>query len=305
MEDVENVLLVVNPIAGDTDKSGLIRQVEEYTARHDLHLTVYNTTGHQDKQRITELLNTFQAHRVLIAGGDGTIKLIAEVLRNQTIPMGILPTGSANGLAQNLALPADLNEALDVAMGDHFIDIDAICVNNHLCLHISDLGLNAELIKHYEAGSIRGKLGYFLQSIPTLIESEMPFKFEVTAGDTSFRREGILLAITNARQYGTGATINPAGKLDDGKFEVLVFKNFDVIEIFKTLQEDTELDPDFVEFISTSRARVHCQQPVPFQIDGEYYGEVQDLNISILHKHIRIAVERQIEQHGEYLTKKM
>lgn len=292
MEDARNILLVVNPIAGDTDKSNLIHEVEQYAAQRSLSLAMYSTTGHQDEQRITELLNSFQAHRVLIAGGDGTIKLMGEVLRNRAIPMGILPTGSANGLARNLALPADLNEALDVAMGHHLIDIDAICVNDHLCLHVSDLGLNAELIKHYEAGNIRGKLGYLLQSIPTLIDSEMPFTFEVTADDTTFRREGILLAIANARQYGTGATINPTGKLDDGKFEVLVFKNFDVIEIFKTLQENTELDPDFVEYISTSRARIHCRQPVPFQIDGEYYGEVQDLDISILPKHLKIAVER-------------
>lgn len=291
MEDVKNILLIVNPVAGDMDKGDLIRLTEERALEQNLTLTLYSTTGDQDQKKITDLLNSFQAHRVLVAGGDGTIKLMAEVLRNQKIPMGILPTGSANGLAHNLAVPVVLHEALDVALGDHLTEIDAICINHHLCLHVSDLGLNAELIKHYEAGKIRGKLGYILQSIPTLIDSDMPFTFEVSSNETTLHREGILLAIANARQYGTGATINPIGRLDDGKFEVLVFKKFDVIEIAKTLQEDTGLAPDFVEFISTTRAQVHCQQPVPFQVDGEYYGEVQDLDISILPKHLTVAVK--------------
>ena len=292
MEDPKNILLVVNPIAGDIDKGDLIRQVEEYTAQRSMQLELYKTTGHDDEAKIADILNTFTAHRVLIAGGDGSVKLLAEVMRNQATPMGILPTGSANGLARNLALPQDLGEALDVAMGNRLIDIDAICVNDYLCLHVSDLGLNAELIKHYESGSIRGKLGYMIQSIPTLIQSGMPFTFEVSVGGDTFRQEGILLAIANARQYGTGAIINPTGKMDDGKFEVLVFKKFDMIDILKTLSEDTEPDPDFVKSISTTQAKIHCQQPVPFQVDGEYYDEVQDLDVSILPKHLKIAVGR-------------
>ena len=292
MKDIMNVLLVVNPVAGDVDKSEVIRQVEAYTEQHGMRLKLYKTTGQDDERHITELLNSYSAHRVLVAGGDGSIKMLAEVMRDQKVPMGILPTGSANGLARNLALPSTIREALEIALGDCLRDIDAICINNHLCLHLSDLGLNAELIRHYEAGNIRGKLGYLIQSIPTLIESDMPFDFDVTIGDTSVQHQGILLAIANAQQYGTGAVINPEGRMDDGKFEVLIFKKFDMIEIMKTLNEDLEPDPDFVESYATTHAHIHCHQPVPFQIDGEYYDEVRHLEVSILPKHLKIAVGR-------------
>ena len=292
MEDPKNVLLVVNPIAGGIDKAELISRAKEYTAQRNINLNIYKTTGNQDREKIIEILNTFTAHRVLIAGGDGTVKLLAETLLDHTIPIGILATGSANGLARSLDLVPDLDEALDVALGNRLIDIDAICVNDYLCLHVSDLGLNAELIKHYESGNIRGKLGYFIQSIPTLLQSDMPFTFEVSVENQTFHKEGILLAIANARKYGTGAVINPVGKINDGKFEVLIFKKFDVIEILKTLSEEAKPDPDFVESISTTQAKIYCRQPVPFQVDGEYYGEVQHLNVSILPKHLKIAVGR-------------
>lgn len=285
----EPILLVVNPISGDRDKSELIRQVEQ-TVRPHHPLEIYITTGTDDQARITNLLNTFPARRVLVAGGDGTIKLMAEALRNHETALGILPTGSANGLARSLNLPSLPHEALTVALGNHFQKTDALCINNELCLHISDLGLNAELIRHYEAGNVRGKLGYALQTIPTLMSSNMPFTFDVTVDQGSYCRQGILLALANAQKYGTGATINPGGKIDDGKFEVLVFKKLDVLEIAKTLQEEVRLDSDFAESFSTTHAVIRCQQPVPFQIDGEYCGEVQHLDVSILPHHLNIAV---------------
>ncbi len=288
-DPTDPVLLVVNPISGDLDKTELIGQVEQ-AVRPSHPFEMYLTTGSDDQARITELLNTFPARRVLVAGGDGTIKLMAEVLRDQKVPLGILPTGSANGLARSLGIPDNSEEALRVALGHHFQDTDALCINNELCLHVSDLGLNAELIHHYERGSMRGKLGYALQTIPTLISSDMPYTFDITVNGRTFRKQGILLALANAQKYGTGATINPEGRIDDGKFELLIFKKLDVLEIAKTLREEVQLDGDFAESFTTTHAVIHCQQPVPFQIDGEYCGEVKHLDVSILPHHLKIAV---------------
>jgi YegS/Rv2252/BmrU family lipid kinase len=283
------ILLVVNPISGDTDKSELIRRVEQ-KLHLDHPLEIYTTTGTDDQKHITSLLNTFAARRVLVAGGDGTIKLMAEVLRDRDIAIGILPTGSANGLAHSLDIPLALEDALTVALGNHIQKTDVLCINNSLSLHISDLGLNAELIRHYEAGNVRGKIGYALQAVPTLLDSEMPFTFDVRVDQGQWSKQGVLLALANARKYGTGATINPDGKIDDGKFEVLIFKKIDVLEIAKTLREDVQLDSDFAESFSTTHATIRCEQPVPFQIDGEYCGEVQQLEVSILPEHLKIAV---------------
>ncbi|MGB3851176.1 MAG: diacylglycerol kinase family protein [Tunicatimonas sp.] len=285
----EPILLVVNPISGDMDKSELVRQVAQKVCP-GYPLEIYYTTGTDDQKQITTLLNTFAARRVLVAGGDGTIKLIAEVLRDRDIAIGILPTGSANGLARSLDIPLATEDALTVALGDCFQKADALCINNNLCLHISDLGVNAELIRHYESGKVRGKLGYALQTVPTLLDSEMPFTFNVSVDQGRWKKQGVLLALANARKYGTGATINPDGKIDDGKFEVLLFKKLDVLEIAKTLREDVQLDDDFAESFSTTHATICCEHPVPFQIDGEYGGEVQHLEVSILPEHLRIAV---------------
>jgi diacylglycerol kinase family enzyme len=168
--------------------------------------------------------------------------------------------------------------------------LDVLFINNKLCLHIADLGINAELIKNYENSGIRGKLGYFLQTIPTLINSESPFHFQVKTEDGIIEETGVLLAIANANKFGTGATINPEGKMNDGKFEILIFKNLNFIEILKTIKVAPEMSSDFVHIVSTSKAEISCKTKVPFQIDGEFLGEIKKASVTIKKEALLMAV---------------
>lgn len=289
MGNIKTVLLVVNPISGDLDKSHLLAQVKTEIIDIKANLIVFYTKGENDVKELSQTIGKINPCRIICAGGDGTIKLVAEALRSRKIPLGIIPAGSANGLATNLDLPENINDQIKTALGDEVNAIDIIMIDDEVCLHMSDFGLNAELIRNYQRSTVRGKIGYLLQSIPTLVESEYPFQFVIEANGKILKTEGILVAIANARSYGTGATVNPKGKIDDGKFEILIFKNFDVIEILKTLRNEVELDPEFMETIQTTEARISCTKPVAFQIDGEYLGERQNVNITIKARDLILA----------------
>lgn len=290
MKIKNQILLVVNPISGDIDKSKLIEAVKAEINIRNYFLEIYKTSGKNDQDGIEKIIFEFQPERILVAGGDGTIQLVAEVLKKHDIPIGILPAGSANGLALNLNLPANLNEQLKVALGDTFFKMDTLQINNRTCLHIADLGINAELIRNFQNSNIRGKLGYLLHSIPTLMNCEYPFEFEIETNGKQFVQKGVLLAIANARKFGTGANINPSGKLNDGSFELILFKTLNFVEIFKTLNDQIMLDPDFAEIISTNNALINCKTPVSFQIDGEYIGEISKVVATIGSKKLDIAV---------------
>ncbi len=67
--------------------------------------------------------------RILIIGGDGTIKFVAEALENEDVIFGIIPAGSANGLAVDLGLPESIEDNLTIAFNSHFIEIDMIAIN--------------------------------------------------------------------------------------------------------------------------------------------------------------------------------
>ena len=289
MEKIKNVLLVVNPISGGIDKTDLIEIVQKEVKKIQANLQLFHTTGDEDIFNLQEKIKEIEPCRIIVAGGDGTIKITAEALKGRDIPVGILPVGSANGLSVNLLLPSTIEEQLKVALGDQLRKMDVIKIGDQCCLHMSDFGLNAELIRKYEKSPVRGKLGYLLQSIPTLVESNYPFQFEIEVNNQKIYKEGILLAIANAKSYGTGATVNPKGKIDDGQFEILIFKNFDMLEILKTLRNEVELDPDFVEIIPTTQANICCLTSVAFQIDGEYLGEKECVEVIISPEKFTIA----------------
>lgn len=284
------VLMVVNPISGAIDKDSIIEQADKILQEKEGERRIFMTSGKRDKEELTALIEDYKPNRIFSIGGDGTIKLIAEILKDDSIPLAIFPAGSANGLAENLELPSDNAELTRIGLSDNFVHLDTITINHELCLHISDIGLNAALIKNYEEGNIRGKLGYLIQSIPTLIQSDFPFQFKIIKEGRTIHRNAVLVAIANARRYGTGSTINPNGRYDDGKFEILIFKKFDIPQILKTFREHVELSEDFLEIYSASEIHIECEKNIPFQIDGEYRGELRKVHAKISPVKVRITV---------------
>ncbi len=286
----KHILIIGNPISGGTNKDELYSNVATEIQNLKYTCEVFQTTGKNDLQLIEEIITRTNPQRVIVAGGDGTIQLVAALLQNFEIPLGIIPAGSANGLALNLELPATLNDQIKTALGDKLIDLNIINIGNHICIHIADLGINAELIRNYENSEIRGKLGYALQTIPTLIKTNYPFEFEIECNGKVFHHTAVLLAIANANKFGTGANINPVGKLDDDIFELIIFKNLSIVEIFKTLNDQSVANPEVVEVIATNEAIIRCNTPVAFQIDGEYVGEKTLVEARISRKKIKVAV---------------
>ncbi|MCF0059716.1 diacylglycerol kinase family protein [Dyadobacter sp. CY356] len=286
----QKVLLVVNPISGDKDKQEILSKVTARAEEDGYVLSVFSTTGDDDLAQIRELVKNLCPSRVLVAGGDGTISMVAEALQGQDVIFGIIPAGSANGLSADFGLPVSIEESIEVAFGDNSVQIDAVKINEDISLHLSDIGLNALLVKNYENGDVRGKLGYALEMFKTLNEHEN-FQVRITTDQGVLETEALVVIIANAKKYGTGISINPFGDMSDGKFELVIAKKIDFIETAKFLTGNTEFNPEVMEFLSVEKAKIECvDREVYFQVDGEYKGEVKELNAEILKGFVRIAI---------------
>lgn len=282
--------MVVNPISGDLDKSEFIQEVKFFADALHLRFVLYQTTGANDQESIKKLFDLHKPERIIVAGGDGTIKMVAESLSQCDVIIGILPAGSANGLSVDLNLPSSLPENVKIAFNNEPMDMDMISINGKKSMHLSDLGLNAELVKNYENGTTRGKLGYALQTFSTLSEMKEPFAAKIFANKEEFNVVARIIIIANSQKYGTGITVNPNGKMDDGKFELVIIKNLDLFVFGQIITGNMPLDSEDVLIISTDKAKITTEELVPFQIDGEFMGEVKELDIHILHKQLKVAV---------------
>ncbi len=286
----KNIIIVVNPVSGAVKKKEIVDSTLLFAKNENLESILYETSGTKDVENIKNLYNIHKPERIIIIGGDGTIRMVAEAIAKEDVILGIIPAGSANGFALDLDLQLTLEKNLEVAFLHQFMEVDIITINGKISIHLSDLGLNAELIKNYEQGEIHGKWGYALNTITTLFDSGEPFTAKIKANNETFGYVARMIVIANAKKYGTGVVINPNGVMNDGKFELVILKNFDLIIFGQIISGNMPSDPDDVEIISTDKATIELDSPVSFQIDGEYCGTETKLDIKILHKQLKIAV---------------
>lgn len=283
-------ILVINPISGDVDKTEIVEKTIAIANEMHIDIVVYETTGKDDEEEILKLYLAINPERILIVGGDGTIKMVGEVLEHYDVVFGIIPAGSANGLAIDLNLPREIDENIKIALQNDYLEIDMVEINKKKSLHLSDVGLNAVLVKNYENGTVRGKLGYALKVLQTLSESEESFEAIIEFDDQQIICEAEMIVIANSQKYGTGVVINPKGLINDGKFEIIVLKKVNLLTIGKIVTGNVSEESEEVDSYSTNKASITTSRKISFQIDGEYFGEVDHLNISILPNQMKVAV---------------
>ena len=109
------------------------------------------------------------ATRVLVAGGDGTIRAGACALRGTTAELAVLPSGTLNHFARDHGIPVDLAEAVKVAGGTVTLAIDAGSVGDTLFLNTSSIGAYVAFMRVRDR--LEKRLGYRLASILALVRT--------------------------------------------------------------------------------------------------------------------------------------
>jgi diacylglycerol kinase (ATP) len=280
--DQSKLLFVINPVSGGNKKTSWETGIREYFKDSVHEILIVNLTGKNDTSIVRDNLSRFQPHKVIAVGGDGTIKLLAEQLNGTGIPLGILPAGSANGMAKELELPFTVKEALDVVVRGVVKMIDLIRINDkEICIHLSDMGLNALVIKYYSMNRVRGKWGYTKAIFRVLWQRQL-IRTEIQINGEKLSRDAFMIVIANARTYGTGALINPNGDLNDGKFEVIILKELSVWELLKMLLTHRPFDPRKTEILQTEEIIITIRSKAYFQIDGEFRGKLTMIKARIL-----------------------
>lgn len=276
------ILFALNPISGGKSKINWEASIREYFKDLPHTIEIFMLGGGNDAESLKQWISKMQPDRVVAVGGDGTVQMAAKQLLSTSIPLGILPAGSANGMATELNIPNTPKEALDVILNGITRAADVIRINSsEICLHLSDIGLNAKLIKYFEQGNWRGKLGYGRVLFKAL-RKKKPMKVAIDLNGKTVERDAFMIVLANASKYGTGAVINPKGNLYDGIFEVVIIRKFSLGEIFKMFTRFFPLNPEKTEVISATSVVIKPYGKVHFQIDGEYLGKVRQVEATIV-----------------------
>ncbi len=165
---------------------------------------------------------------VIGAGGDGTIRIVADGLAGTGIPMGLIPAGTANLLARNLDVPLQEAAAVEVAVTGkpRTIDLIKITVDDREVEHfavIAGIGVDAMIMDEVD-DDLKAKVGsaaYFLAAAKAL--GRLPVDMTVQVDDhRPKRRRAMLCAIGNVSDLQGNITLIPGARPDDGMLDVYI-----------------------------------------------------------------------------------
>lgn len=273
-------LFAINPASGGKSKDDWENAIQTHFADAAHTAELFHLDGKTDEEELTARIAQLSPDCVVAVGGDGTIKAVAEHLLNSPIRLGILPAGSANGMARELGIPPTIEESLQVLTEGHTQPIDVIDVNGELCIHLSDIGLNAQMVRYYQQNNLRGKWGY-LKSALNVMRNRRMLHLTITIGAEQVHRAAFMVVLANARMYGTGAVINPDGNPSDGAFEIVILRRLNFWESLKMFWQFRPFDPKRIEVLKTTSLTIETKRKAYFQIDGEYRGRVAEISAHI------------------------
>jgi diacylglycerol kinase (ATP) len=285
------LLFIINPGAGnnDTDWEEAIRAF--FSSRKEYEIQLYPFPDPCDPEQICKVIREAKADRVIAVGGDGTLKLVAECVHGTDTPVGILPAGSANGMATELGIPADPEQALHTLIEGEIKPIHLTQVNGELCIHLADIGFNAFVIKKFDEENKRGQWGYVKAAWKVLWQTKY-LEIKLTTDKEEVVRRAAMVVIANATQYGNGVVINPEGSLYDERFEVVVIRKISVTEIFKMRFIHKNFNPAKTEFFQAKAIEIRSRHKAHFQVDGEYRGKTNTVEAVIQPHALKMIVPR-------------
>ncbi|MEX3505732.1 diacylglycerol kinase family protein [Corynebacterium sp. LK2510] len=310
------VLVVFNPVK--VDEQELRAAVDTYA--RDAEGVEWIETSPDDDQVQVAAVQKPGVELVLVAGGDGTVRVIASALAGTGVSMGIIPSGTGNLLARNLELDLDLTASVRRAFQGRDRNVDVCSVDLHRPDGSTDslgfavmagLGLDTGMLENTDESLKKhiGPLAYGQGLIRSLVDGG-DVRATYSIDDTQ---------VDNARLHtmifgNCGYLINefplfPAAEPDDGIFDVVTMAPrgaFGWLGVFarlganaaantvrkvmgKPLVEKNEENvggpiaksAGILDYSRGKRASVTLTTPHTFELDGDPVGEVVGVDIEI------------------------
>jgi diacylglycerol kinase family enzyme len=237
-----------------------------------------------------------RADSVLAFGGDGTARLVAEVLAGTAVPMGLLPAGTGNLLARNLGIPPNrLESSLQIALTGRTRTIDvgraqisrtldgAEVPSQETFLVMAGLGFDAEVMAG--AGSaLKERFGwgaYVVAAMSRLQGRRTPVTIRVD-DDPPQTRKVRSVVVGNCGTLQGGIQLMPGALLDDGWLDVVIVAPRSMMGwLSVTGAVITRRRHPTVEHLRCRSIEIRAERPLAAQLDGDPVGEAQVLHVSV------------------------
>ena len=279
MKSNRKILYFINPVSGPTRKPQLKDYLVERSIALEIAYDIYYTNAAGEYPDLPDKIKREEITDVVICGGDGTISQIASYLIGTEVNVGIIPTGSGNGLALAAKIPRKIERAFELILNGKSNFIDAFFINEKFGCMLSGIGFDAKVAHDFALQPKRGLSTYIQQSVKNFFKAE-PYLFDITNAGVTFSSEAYFISIANSNQFGNNFTIAPKASLQDGLLDIIVVKKMSKVKLIWTIlkqiwlgevgtQEDKNFHKKDILYFQTANLIIHNHQLAPLHIDGD------------------------------------
>jgi len=295
------VAVIANPAAGPSWRrrppQAVAARIGQMLRRHHADGQVMLTSGPGHARSLARDALTAGADLVVAWGGDGTINEVASALIHSRAALGIVPTGSGNGLAREIGAPPRQDDALLAVLTGVDRIIDAGELNGRVFFNSAGMGFDAHVAAEFatSAGHARGFASYASVTIRELFRYQAG-EYVISAEDGPARTcRALLISVANTRQWGSGARIAPAALMDDERLDLVIVPALPPVVVLANTWRLFAGSIAGWSAVATQRihaAAIRCTPPAPVHVDGEPAGRLDSIDIRVIPAALRVRAPR-------------
>lgn len=280
------ILYIINPISGIGKQKNIEELIHENTDTSVFDYKVKFTKGPGDGSFLAKEAVEEGVDVVVAIGGDGTVNEIGQMLVGTSTALGIIPTGSGNGLARHLKIPFRFEKAIGVINRCKIKKIDTATINDQIFLSIAGVGYDAFVAKKFAAAPKRGFFTYF-RIVSNEYSQYLPKKYVLEIDGKIIRRKALSITFANSSQFGNNASIDPHAKVDDGLIDVCIVRRIPLMLVplyVPMLFTKTFHKTQYIEIIRAKTATVTRKKGKSIQLDGDpsQTGKILEMKVNPL-----------------------
>lgn len=291
----QRVAVVMNPIKSRSDEARIVIE-SACAAAGWVPPRFFDTTVEDPGFSQARAAIDYGADVVLVGGGDGTVRVVADALAGTDIAMGLIPLGTGNLLARNIHLDVgDLNGSVQTALFGHqrFIDTARMKVENsrtnaaaeHTFLVIAGIGMDAEVVGDTNDGLKKavGWLAYTEAGVRHLPGRRKKVSIALDDQPEQSRKiRSVLFA--NCGLIPGGIDFIPQAMIDDGMLDVVVMSPRSAIgwlAMYWKIVLKHKRNLPVMTYYRSGKITIRCAEPMPTQVDGDPTGAATKVTVQI------------------------
>lgn len=290
----KKAFIIINPASGSSTEEA-IRTIEETIKELRWKTEIHYTTLKKDAGALAQQARKKGITRIIICGGDGTVRSALYVFVKTKLTLGIIPIGTGNIFAKNLNIPQDIRTASKIALQGKPSKVDVGKANEHYFVLIAGMGLDVDMMNDAKKSSKStwGILAYIWSGLQNITKQPRTYKLIIDKKkNIQVRAKTVMVA--NIGKTQAGLKIVPKAHQKSGDLRIAIIKTqtlYTWLELLFNLLRGKPQESQGYDYIKGYDIKiVPLGKPQPYECDGDTFAPTKKLDITIYPASLNVLV---------------